>query len=217
MKETKPEIYKIFKKSLNEPFFNCNKRLLSVKIDTAVKKSAIYLLHTLKEGNIPELQKEYTLLKADFHNTNILYIIGNCIADIIISTVIAFFSSFTSAIYIIVPVLLDIIKDFYVKAIAEPNLTFSFDFDGKTKIICVLLGISAFTTIVKVILKTLNSESSTILECFDKKMFDTTYRNKYIKILSQMLSNPNKFESMNYFEFTKWTRCIIFNFDEPES
>ena len=45
----------------------------------------------------------------------------------------------------------------------------------------------------------------------DKKTFDTTYRDKYIKILSQMISNPNKFEKMDYFEFTKWTRCFIFN------
>ena len=60
MKETKSEIYKIFKKSLDEPIFSCNKRSLSVKIDTAVKKSAVYLLHAIKEGNMAELQKEYT-------------------------------------------------------------------------------------------------------------------------------------------------------------
>lgn len=213
MKETKSEIYKIFKKSLNEPFFNCNKRLLSVKIDTAVKKSAIYLLHALKEGNIPELQKEYTLLKADFRNISTLFIILDSVSTMIISATSACFSSFISAIYVIVPVLLDMIKDFYEKKITEPNLTFNID--GIYTMIYILLGISVCFTIVKAVLEVRNQESSIALENFNKKIFDTTYRNKYIKILSQMISSPNKFEKMDCFEFTKWTRCFIFN--EPEN
>lgn len=213
MKETKPEIYKIFKKSLNEPFFNCNKRLLGVKIDTAVKKSAIYLLHTLKEGNMAELQKEYTLLKANFRNISTLFIILDSVSTMIVSATSACFSSFISAIYIIVPVLLDMIKDFYEKEITEPYLTFNID--GIYTIIYILLGISVLFTIVKTVLEVANQESSIVLESFNKKIFDTTYRDKYIKILSQMISDPNKFEKMDYFEFTKWTRCFIFN--EPEN
>lgn len=42
MKETKSEIYKIFKESLKESIFDCNKRSLSIEIDTAVKKRSIF-------------------------------------------------------------------------------------------------------------------------------------------------------------------------------
>lgn len=209
MKETKSEIYKIFKKSLDEPIFSCNKRSLSVKIDTAVKKSAVYLLHAIKEGNMAELQKEYTLLKANFRNISTLFIILDSVSTMIVSATSACFSSFISAIYIIVPVLLDMIKDFYEKEITEPYLTFNID--GIYTMIYILLGISVLFTIVKTVLEVVNQESSIALENFNKKTFDTTYRDKYIKILSQMISNPNKFEKMDYFEFTKWTRCFIFN------
>ena len=209
MKETKSEIYKIFKKSLDEPIFSCNKRSLSVKIDTAVKKSAVYLLHAIKEGNMAELQKEYTLLKANFRNISTLFIILDSVSTMIVSATSACFSSFISAIYIIVPVLLDMIKDFYEKEITEPYLTFNID--GIYTMIYILLGISVLFTIVKTVLEVANQESSIALENFNKKTFDTTYRDKYIKILSQMISNPNKFEKMDYFEFTKWTRGFIFN------
>lgn len=209
MKETKSEIYKIFKKSLDEPIFSCNKRSLSVKIDTAVKKSAVYLLHAIKEGNMAELQKEYTLLKANFRNISTLFIILDSVSTMIVSATSACFSSFISAIYIIVPVLLDMIKDFYEKEITEPYLTFNID--GIYTMIYILLGISVLFTIVKTVLEVANQESSIALENFNKKTFDTTYRDKYIKILSQMISNPNKFEKMDYFEFTEWTRCFIFN------
>lgn len=217
MKETKSEIYKIFKKSLDEPIFsyNCNKYSLSLKIDIAVKKSAIYLLYALKEENIPELQKEYTLLKADFRNIGTILIILDSISTMIVSATSACFSSFISAIYVIVPVLLDMIKDFYEKEITEPNLTVNID--GIYTMIYVLLGISVVFTIVKAILEAANQESSIALENFNKKIFDTTYRDKYIKILSQMISSPNKFEKMDYFEFTKWTRCFIFNEPEKEN
>lgn len=201
MKETKSEIYKIFKKSLDEPIFSCNKRSLSVKIDTAVKKSAVYLLHAIKEGNMAELQKEYTLLKANFRNISTLFIILDSVSTMIVSATSACFSSFISAIYIIVPVLLDMIKDFYEKEITEPYLTFNID--GIYTMIYILLGISVLFTIVKTVLEVANQESSIALENFNKKTFDTTYRDKYIKILSQMISNPNKFEKMDYFEFTK--------------
>ena len=209
MKETKSEIYKIFKKSLDEPIFSCNKRSLSVKIDTAVKKSAVYLLHAIKEGNMAELQEEYTLLKANFRNISTLFIILDSVSTMIVSATSACFSSFISAIYIIVPVLLDMIKDFYEKEITEPYLTFNID--GIYTMIYILLGISVLFTIVKTVLEVANQESSIALENFNKKTFDTTYRDKYIKILSQMISNPNKFEKMDYFEFTKWTRGFIFN------
>lgn len=195
MKETKSEIYKIFKKSLDEPIFSCNKRSLSVKIDTAVKKSAVYLLHAIKEGNMAELQKEYTLLKANFRNISTLFIILDSVSTMIVSATSACFSSFISAIYIIVPVLLDMIKDFYEKEITEPYLTFNID--GIYTMIYILLGISVLFTIVKTVLEVANQESSIALENFNRKTFDTTYRDKYIKILSQMISNPNKFE--------KWT------------
>jgi len=91
MKETKSEIYKIFKESLKESIFDCNKRSLSIEIDTAVKKSAVYLLHALKEGNISELQKEYTLLKADFRNIGIVLIILDSISTMIVSATSACF------------------------------------------------------------------------------------------------------------------------------
>lgn len=195
MKETKSEIYKIFKKSLDEPIFSCNKRSLSVKIDTAVKKSAVYLLHAIKEGNMAELQKEYTLLKANFRNISTLFIILDSVSTMIVSATSACFSSFISAIYIIVPVLLDMIKDFYEKEITEPYLTFNID--GIYTMIYILLGISVLFTIVKTVLEVANQESSIALENFNKKTFDTTYRDKYIKILSQMISNPNKFEKMD--------------------
>lgn len=120
-----------------------------------------------------------------------------------------FIKTVISAIYIIVPVLLDMIKDFYEKEITEPYLTFNID--GIYTMIYILLGISVLFTIVKTVLEVANQESSIALENFNKKTFDTTYRDKYIKILSQMISNPNKFEKMDYFEFTKWTRCFIFN------
>jgi hypothetical protein len=213
MKETKSEIYKIFKESLKESIFDCNKRSLSIEIDTAVKKSAVYLLHALKEGNISELQKEYTLLKADFRNIGIVLIILDSISTMIVSATSACFSSLISAIYVIVPVLLGMIKDFYEKEITEPNL--SVNIDGIYTMIYILLGISVVFAIVKAILEVANKESSIVLESFNKKIFDTTYRDKYIKILSQMVSDPNKFEKMDYFEFTKWTRCFIFN--EPEN
>lgn len=46
MKEIKSEIYKIFKESLKESIFDCNKRSLSIEIDTAVKKAQyIYSMH----------------------------------------------------------------------------------------------------------------------------------------------------------------------------
>ena len=215
MKETKSEIYKIFKNSLNETIFNCNKYPLNIKIDTAVKKSSIYLLHALKEGNISELQKEYTLLKADFHNIGIVFVILDSVSTMIVSATSACFSSFISAIYVIVPVLLDMIKDFYEKEITEPNLTFNID--GIYTMIYILLGISALFTIIKAVIEVVNQKSSIALENFNKKTFDTTYRDKYIKILSQMISSPNKFEKMDYFEFTKWTRCFIFNEPEEEN
>lgn len=167
MKETKSEIYKIFKKSLDEPIFSCNKRSLSVKIDTAVKKSAVYLLHAIKEGNMAELQKEYTLLKANFRNISTLFIILDSVSTMIVSATSACFSSFISAIYIIVSVLLDMIKDFYEKEITEPYLTFNID--GIYTMIYILLGISVLFTIVKTVLEVANQESSIALENFNKK------------------------------------------------
>lgn len=83
--------------------------------------------------------------------------------------------------------------------------------------IYILLGISALFTIIKAVIEVVNQKSSIALENFNKKTFDTTYRDKYIKILSQMISSPNKFEKMDYFEFTKWTRCFIFNEPEEEN
>ena len=65
MKETKPEIYKIFKKSLNEPFFNCNKRLLGVKIDTAVKKCNIFTSY-IKRRKHGRIAKRIHFIESEF-------------------------------------------------------------------------------------------------------------------------------------------------------
>lgn len=212
MKETKSEIYKIFKKSLDDANHNyCNNEcLLGTELDAAVKKSAVYLLYTLKKGNMSELIKEYVLLKANFRNVNTVYIVFETITNMILSIITACLSSFASITYIIVPVLLDIIKELYVKELTESNLFANFNLDWIYNIIFALLIIGLIFTIAKEILEVRDKEPAITMENYNKKIFDTIYRDKYIKILSQMISNPNKFENMSYFEFTMWTRYIIF-------
>lgn len=171
MRETKPEIYKIFKKSLDEPIFNCNynKYSLSIKIDTAVKKSARYLLRMLKEGNMQELQKEYTLLKADIRYISAWSIAKDQIETIFIAVCTTGLSSIVNAIYIVIPILFGIIKDILIKVIEKPNLAGELNLEKKLNVIYILLVVGAIIAIIKVIIETLNIKPKIEIENYNKK------------------------------------------------
>lgn len=198
MKITESEIYNCFKKSLGELKVktNENESILGNKLNAATEASIQHIFNALQNDNIAEIIKEYAVLKSNVKNIGFATILCNTIDNMFTTIAV----SLISATLIITSKLLDIIKEVYIERIKALN---GFIQINSSKFYAVLWATIIIITILTAI-KALIEAKPTAIENYNKKIFNTVYRDKYIDMLSQIIAAQDKFENMNYSEFEKW-------------
>lgn len=203
MKITKSEIYNCFKKSLDELKVrtNENESILGNKLNAATEASIQHIFNALQNDNMAEIVKEYAVLKSNVKNIDVVTILYNAIESMFTTMVV----SLISATLIITSKFLDIIKEIYIERIKALN---GFIQINSSKFYTALWAIIIIITILTAI-KALIEAKPTPIENYNKKIFNTVYRDKYIDMLSQIIVAHDEFKNMNYSVFENGQKTTI--------